>query len=681
MAPTGARAAVDMYEELTKETIDAAFTLYPAKYDATLAKTNAMNKRCSFSSDGLCNINLGPVGFASRSGWYVPANVSAVAARPLAWSSAASLFDTTLQSVLLPASTFPVVNTCWVNNSVGYGVYDCADGSWVAPNSTCCTRADAARNSCGARAPCLAVLVDSPSYDAGVNEHIVDELRRGATGGSSRDRPVGLQIVYGDVERNLDIAVQLDRPVIVYSWVPRVHLMRPNRFVRIDMRDYYSCTPLAIANQVPPYSACGFPLESVEKMVSWKLLQPSSQPIAAFLLNFHLDSDQLLTLLSRYDMMSVNATYDEVACEWLRDNPAVWQAWLPPPIEDSWLAHWRLIFMLCVSAFVWVFVCEPNLLREWDPDGEFAMTGSTRGTTTFGYDCFGFIMRSMRRARAARLSASCKADHIASMPHVTSISNGALYRSLDSDKAQLTFGQTHTIARKGGDAVELVIVRLDALPVEVLATLTCCDASAVFGVDYAGLSMAMQDDGAQSARWTTNCAAKSLSITFQPNERIKTVLVHMRDPKAFSHLSHFFIALTSSATGQGATIAPENTTRITVLDATVFPNDFKEITNLESTLAFEIGTDSETAGYHDALIQMGSSMVWSWKPVYHYLREAFRWSWVVHKFPPLAYPVAYCICQFIVQVQASTSPTTLIITHWPFADRLPPLNCRARAGH
>mgnify|MGYP005726468865 CR=1 FL=1 len=62
---------------------------------------------------------------------------------------------------------------------------------------------------CGDRPPCVALIVDDPTYDVGLNEGIIRRLARPIPGYVTP----GIQIVYGDVGTEVDEAEkEVDTP-------------------------------------------------------------------------------------------------------------------------------------------------------------------------------------------------------------------------------------------------------------------------------------------------------------------------------------------------------------------------------------------------------------------------------------------------------------------------------------
>ena len=224
-----------------------------------------------------------------------------------------------------------------------------------APNTT----SVAYKTACGDQPPCVALIVDDPTYDAGQNEAIVARLAEPTRVSGDDNQVVGIQIVYGDVSKAVDDAEERGKPLLVYSWVPRAMIMEPGRFVRITLESFYHCGPgessLALSLHQRGVSACDYPIQHVEKAVVWRLQDPSSTNAALFVNAFNLNAEQLLELLEMVDDLNLprNSTpsaaqLDEAACRWLNNNTDTWEAWLPDfELYDNVLYQWDVWLVVC----------------------------------------------------------------------------------------------------------------------------------------------------------------------------------------------------------------------------------------------------------------------------------------------------------------------------------------------
>ena len=235
-----------MLSGLSDERIDVALNIWP----------NSVAALTSSTSPDESTVSAGTLGFFARSGWFVPASTIDNASGAFAWSMVNHLYSPEAQARLLPAKDLPVLNRCEADRAAGlasteqYGGYhDCADGSWVLHNSSCCPRAEEVRGACAGRPSCLALVVENPLYDPGLNQRKIAALSQSIeTAGTA---PPGLQIVYGNASSALEHAERVGRPLLLYSWTPRANAIDdPMRFLRITMRD--AMCGRALSNAVAP---------------------------------------------------------------------------------------------------------------------------------------------------------------------------------------------------------------------------------------------------------------------------------------------------------------------------------------------------------------------------------------------------------------------------------------------
>ena len=203
-------------------------------------------------------------------------------------------------------------------------------------------------------------------YDAGLNEGIVGRLTQAIRVSISKDGlAVGIQIVYGNVAEEVEKAEAKDRPLLIYSWLPRAEIMTHGRFVRITLESFYHCgekdvVPLLAKPLVRGVAACDFPVEQVEKAVVWRLRQPSATNVALFVDKFSLSATQLQELLKLRDDISLSRSSDsspvspdEIACRWLNSNTVEWEAWLPSSnlYDTTPLYQWQDWLVACGVCF------------------------------------------------------------------------------------------------------------------------------------------------------------------------------------------------------------------------------------------------------------------------------------------------------------------------------------------
>ena len=217
----------------------------------------------------------------------------------------------------------------------------------------------------------MALIVDDPTYDAGQNEGIVARLAKPTRVSGDDGQVVGIEIVYGDVSKAIVQAEANDRPLLVYSWVPRAKIMKnknkTDRFVRITLESFYHCgageSSSSLSTHQRGVTACDYPIEHVEKAVVWRLQEPSSTTASLFVNAFNLNPMQLQRLLDIGDGVwkessnaSAAAELEEIACIWLNENTEAWEAWLPDvALNGTELYHWKEWVIRCGVAFFAVF--------------------------------------------------------------------------------------------------------------------------------------------------------------------------------------------------------------------------------------------------------------------------------------------------------------------------------------
>jgi hypothetical protein len=216
--------------------------MWPASHENS-ARRDAVRKACPRSHNGLCLIPVGSTGYRARSGWCTRFTREVAHARVLTllhmpsscarlvcadvpsstietdsradWAGVAKLYTRKAQKMLLGADELRnesllghAPNACsvsvWPSNNHSRGEYDPNDCSWSLKleHAVCCPRQGFAGGGCHGLPPCVALVVDSPMYDEGVNEHMVAELAAdvsqsdGSIGNESLSTPPGIQIVY-----------------------------------------------------------------------------------------------------------------------------------------------------------------------------------------------------------------------------------------------------------------------------------------------------------------------------------------------------------------------------------------------------------------------------------------------------------------------------------------------------
>jgi len=120
----------------------------------------------------------------------------------------------------------------------------------------------------------------------------------------------------------LDAAYKKQEPILLYFWTPHwAHIL-------------YDLTPVTL----PPYSeacyaaaaqegiACDYPAEKLYK-IFWSGLQEYAPEAYQFLKNFNYTSRDQIAMLATVHLDG--KTVETAARTWIKENPTVWQAWLP----------------------------------------------------------------------------------------------------------------------------------------------------------------------------------------------------------------------------------------------------------------------------------------------------------------------------------------------------------------
>ena len=384
----------------------------------------------------------------------------------------------------------------------------------------------------------------------------------------------------------------------------------------------------------------------------WRQQEPASTTTALFIDKFKLDATQLLELLMINPSLdssasNLSAELDEIACIWLNNNTkalvgnASWERWLPDdPLADDPLALWQVWLIVCCLCFFGVFWVEPH---------------------------FGLLYRTCSERRARKLESN---THVVSDITATEVTvSDDLLSITDERVAQVSFGQSQIHVRKGEHVVELVVVRLDALPEPIDVTISAIDASAIFGAHHSGFSQ--RSSGAAMG-------APSLTFTLRPLERTRLVLLHIHD-SSYSGLCRFSATLSVAAHGSiRAIVAPVKLIRVTIIETESFPNgllsevldelspEASSRSGSLSALTTEVHRSNTLFRPPRSLRRMATpiarlpkifssrsaelqGVVWLWRPVYHYLVEAVRWSFVKSGGFSVPYLVKYALGQIFVQ--------------------------------
>ena len=267
----------DAYAALQNEQADFGVVLWPNNYESS-ARRLALERECPRSPSGFCLTAVGSTGYRARSGWYIPKASLADEGLALELANILALYKPATQAKFLTAETL----RNWTIEAGGprcsldpsefnfqglasertsmRGEYDIEDCSWALKReyAVCCPRQGFPDGGgCDGLPPCLALVVDTPRFDIGVNEDMVAELA--ANQSTATLRPPGVQIVYADVATVVNMSERRQQPMLTYSWEPRTSLMTAGRFVRMNMRNFYCArrrTHPTLATRPRPPQTC-----------------------------------------------------------------------------------------------------------------------------------------------------------------------------------------------------------------------------------------------------------------------------------------------------------------------------------------------------------------------------------------------------------------------------------------
>ena len=153
---------------------------------------------------------------------------------------------------------------------------------------------------------------------------------------------------------------------------------------------------------------------------------------------------------------------------------------------------------------------------------------------------------------------------------------------------QVSFAQRRFVVA-AFTAVELTILRLDSLPDALDVTVSARDASAIYGLDYAGLSAPGEGGGDthdKAVRATGAArlrrAQSSLTLTFEARQRLRVVYAHINNASQYRGLVRFAVSLRATSRAGGVAVAaPVASARVAILECGRFPNGFRDAKGVE----------------------------------------------------------------------------------------------------
>ena len=322
----------------------------------------------------------------------------------------------------------------------GGGVLDCALWSWAPTNSTCCTRSMMNASSCNGLHECFAILFDTPGH-VFMNRN---SLRIAASNAPIEAIFTGLGMTPYVVEN----AIAVSKPTIFYHWEPDL-LIEPHvndageiidyKFSRVNMLDdaycaneifYESKERSSYTTAFPDNglrSVCDYPSDMLEKasyLPDKLYFQDAFHLFSKFKVNFEqswnlINQTRNASLIAQRDSISnewdfnrtglfggllgifsdnKNTTEDEridlhtsllyslSACEWLKQNPNLWEEYIVPNVY--FYEHIKVL-TICISIFfVYAFSQFIWLHRRGGPEYDIEVTKALEILEAMQSDCY-----------------------------------------------------------------------------------------------------------------------------------------------------------------------------------------------------------------------------------------------------------------------------------------------------
>jgi len=177
---------------------------------------------------------------------------------------------------------------------------------------------------------CRELLAVIPDYATGIIEQLVTNLR------------LPFVVVYlGQDPMLREVGRRMDKklPALFFNWVPSLFESQ-REITRVYFPDP---TPECYANRT--YDAygkidCDFQFEFLQMLV-WRQLSNYAPSAVSLYQQYQLNPLDMAALLNSYSQLLEIKSYDEEArlhdpvCQWLKENPEVWNLWIPIPVNDE----------------------------------------------------------------------------------------------------------------------------------------------------------------------------------------------------------------------------------------------------------------------------------------------------------------------------------------------------------
>jgi hypothetical protein len=340
----------------------------------------------------------GILGPSARNGWFI--NAAALKGKyfdTLSLIQANGGFDTTSPVHLVRPSELPVLDApaSWKDDHCSGedrkpnfqgGVLDCVYWTWESPTANCCTRRMKAEDDCGGLDECFALIVENPGWLPPTEKNEIRVIASAAP----------LEIVYAGPAKTktvVKVAEDLDKPTIFYWWEPDLFIqpyvndagvVSDYRFARVNMLDEMFCAnnQFVEAGYRSSYSMafaanhtsapCDFAKDILEKasyLPDRLYFQDAFYLFSKYSVTFEeswnlVNQTQNTSLIAKRDEIWTNwegagederinyntsLLYSLGACEWLKQNPHLWQDYIEP---NEYIFDDIKIIFICLVVFI-----------------------------------------------------------------------------------------------------------------------------------------------------------------------------------------------------------------------------------------------------------------------------------------------------------------------------------------
>ncbi|XP_068721735.1 uncharacterized protein [Montipora capricornis] len=181
---------------------------------------------------------------------------------------------------------------------------------------------------------CAVLLADFPDHYGGILSQQINSLN--------------LNISVAWLGSQLKEIINQDQPFLLLNWEPS-EITASKGLSRINFPSCRGNVSFVreLGSQQGNYD-CDFPQSHLYKF-SWEKIKENAPDVFHVLSNMYFDKDTLNSLLHKLQVGGGNSTSKKVACDWLRENRDVWQAWLPSGISNNIPVYIGGMFPLSVN--------------------------------------------------------------------------------------------------------------------------------------------------------------------------------------------------------------------------------------------------------------------------------------------------------------------------------------------